>query len=79
MRIPTLLTSFSSPCLYPENSSFSLLVQGTCSCFCQFSTPAAMGLSESKLIVDVLSEACCNAENTGKIDIDAVLSKTKVY
>lgn len=38
-----------------------------------------MGLSESKLIVNILSEACCNAENTGKIDIDAVLSKTKVY
>ena len=37
-----------------------------------------MGLSESKIIVDVLSEACRNAQNTGKIDIDAVLSKAKV-
>ncbi|KAJ6105259.1 hypothetical protein N7523_010069 [Penicillium sp. IBT 18751x] len=34
-----------------------------------------MGLSESKLVADTLSEACRKAENTGMIDVTALLSK----
>lgn len=37
-----------------------------------------MRLSESKVIIEALSEACGNAEGTGRIDVDALLSKPEV-
>jgi hypothetical protein len=38
---------------------------------------ATLRLSDSKVIVDALSEAGCNAERTGKIDVGALLSQPK--
>ena len=37
-----------------------------------------MGLSQSRVIVESLSEACIEAENTGKDEIETVLSKSTV-
>lgn len=37
-----------------------------------------MGLSASKVIADTISKACKEAAGTGKIDVDALLSKQEV-